>query len=68
VNGDGLVDAGDLVLMQRIVIGAVAASTNQVIRGDVAPLSAGVPAPDGVLDLADYLVLSRKVLGDISGL
>ena len=66
VNGDGLVDAGDLVLLQRIIIGEETASTNQVIRADVAPLSVGVPVPDGVLNLADYLVLSRKVMGAVS--
>ena len=66
VNGDGLVDAGDLVLLQRIIIGEATASTNQFIRGDVAPLSLGVPVPDGVLNLADYLVLSRKVMGAVS--
>jgi hypothetical protein len=66
INGDGVVDVRDLLLMQKIVLGTSVATTDQQLRGDIAPLSSGVPVPDGVLNAADYLILQQVVLGKIS--
>lgn len=66
VNGDGVVDIRDMLLLQRILAGGLTATENQIIRGDVAPLSGGVPAPDSLLNIADYLVLTRKVTGAVT--
>jgi len=66
VNGDGVVDVRDLLLMQKIVLGTRTATTDEQLRGDIAPLSSGVPAPDGVLNAADYLILQQVVLGKIT--
>jgi len=60
------VDVRDLLLLQQIIFEMKTATVDQLIRGDVAPLSGGVPAPDGALDVADYIVLARKVTGSIS--
>jgi hypothetical protein len=35
-------------------------------RIDVAPLVNGEPMPDGEINLGDYVVLQRKVIGQIS--
>ncbi|MGB5396097.1 MAG: S8 family serine peptidase [Gammaproteobacteria bacterium] len=66
LNGDGDVDVRDLLLMQQIVLGIVVADPEQLIRGDIAPLSAGLASPDGLLNAADYLILQRVVLDQIS--
>jgi hypothetical protein len=66
VNGDGIVDVRDLLLMQQFVLGISVAGTDQRLRADIAPLSAGLPSPDGVLNAADYAILQRVVLGEIS--
>jgi hypothetical protein len=59
LNADGLIDVGDLVILVRIVHEIVTPSAEQAVRGDVHPPG----APDGVLDLRDYLRLQRMVLG-----
>ena len=68
-NGDannvGLVNAGDMLIAQRILTGQLMITSLQLARLDVAPLEAGVPAPDGMFDFSDYLVLIRKVTGNI---
>ena len=66
INGDGVVDVRDLLLMQKIVLGTSTATTDEQLRGDIAPLSSGVPVPDGVLNAADYLILQQVVLGKIT--
>ena len=67
VNGDTVVDIVDVMLAYRIARGELPADTNRVLRGDVAPLVAGVPAPDGQLDIADILIIQRKMMGLVSG-
>lgn len=59
LNGDGVIDVGDLVILIRIVHEIVAPTAEQAVRGDVHPPG----APDGMLDLRDYLRLQRMVLG-----
>jgi hypothetical protein len=55
INGDGVVDHKDALLAQRIVLGAVIATTDQVARGDV--------HANGSLDVSDYLLIQQRVLG-----
>jgi subtilase family serine protease len=66
INGDGVVNAGDLLVAEQIAFGTAAASTDELARGDVGPLSNDVPAPDGRIDIRDVLIIERKVLGLIN--
>ena len=63
VNADGVVNAADLVILTRIVLGEMTADATQQLHGDVAPQISGVPLPDGQINAADILLLQRKVLG-----
>ena len=66
LNNDGLVNAGDLLIGFQILQGRITATTEQLLRGDVAPLVNGSPAPDGTLTLGDIGVLQRKIQGLVS--
>lgn len=61
INGDSVVDIADIQLGQKILLGIVTPTSEQVQRGDVAPLVGGVPAPDGVFDSGDLLIIQQKV-------
>jgi serine protease AprX len=63
VDANGVVDIRDLLRAYRILFGEVVPDTNEILRGDIAPLVNGSPAPDGVFDLGDLLVIQRVVLG-----
>lgn len=56
---DGQLTAADVIVLQRIVLGVITPTAEELLVGDVAP----VGNPDGVLDMADVLVLQRAVLG-----
>lgn len=60
VNGNGAINAGDLVLMQRHVMGISALDTDSITRGDLYPAGTG----DGVLTVQDLLLLQKLVLGN----
>ena len=66
LNDDGQVNAGDLLIGFQILQGRITATTEQLLRGDVAPLVNGSPAPDGTLTLGDIGVLQRKIQGLVS--
>lgn len=66
VNNDGLVNVVDLLLATQIALGLKTPTADEILRGDVAPLAAGVPAPDGAFDAADLLLIQRKVFGLVS--
>jgi hypothetical protein len=66
INGDGQVNAGDLVLGARILAGLHSATVPERARFDIAPLSGGLPMPDGNINVGDYLVLQRLVSGSVS--
>ncbi len=59
VNGDGVMDAGDVVVAQRVSLGIVTPTSSQLCLGDVSPAG----APDGVINAADVTVIQRKALG-----
>ena len=66
LNGDGVVDLADVLLANKIISGQMTPTADQLQHGDVAPLVNGVPAPNGVFDLGDLVVIVRKALGDVN--
>ena len=66
INGDSVVDIADVLLGQKILLGIVTPTTQQIQRGDVAPLVGGVPASDGVFEAGDLLIIQRKVSQEIT--
>lgn len=58
INYDGEVDAGDVLIVTRSLLEGPAVM--QII--DVAPLVAGVPAPDGRINLGDLLIIQQMAL------
>ena len=66
INDDRKVDAVDMLLATRAVLGLLTLGTDQQARADVAPLSAGQPDPDGVFNTADMVVIQSEALGLIS--
>ena len=63
INQDGSVNAIDLLMATQIVLGIKNPTYNEKLHADVAPLVAGKPAPNGVVDTGDLIVLQRKVFG-----
>lgn len=63
INGDSVVDTVDVLLAIRIALGELSPDTNQLLRGDIAPLVSDVPVPDGIINAADFLVIQRMALG-----
>ena len=59
LNGDGVVDVADVALAERIALGLITPTADQLAHGDVAPAG----APDGVIDAADVARILRKALG-----
>lgn len=62
INGDGVVNTADVLLTTRIVLGTLTPTTNQLLRGDAAPIVSGVPVPDGTINAGDLVVIQRKAL------
>ncbi len=54
---DGVIDAADLVVLQRIVLGELQPNAQLLAHGDVYP----VGAPDGVINMSDLIVLLGRV-------
>lgn len=65
LNGDGVVDLADVLLIRRIVLQGAVPTPAQQLHGDVAPLVDGRPRPDGVLDMGDLLLIQRKLLREV---
>jgi thermitase len=67
INDDGMVNAADVLVATRAVLGLVDLTNDEAVRGNLAPLANGAPhyppldGPD--LDLADLLLIQRKALG-----
>jgi len=55
---DGLLNAADLLIAQRIVLGNLTPTLLDLAHGDVYP----VGAPDGVINISD-LILIRQMVG-----
>ena len=59
---DGLLNAGDLLVLQQFVSGLKFPTVEETLIADVAPLN----SPDGVLNAGDSVVLTRAVLNQIT--
>jgi CxxC motif-containing protein (DUF1111 family)/predicted lipoprotein with Yx(FWY)xxD motif len=56
---DGVIDAADYLIANRIVLDQITATELELSHGDVYPVS----APDGVLNIQDMLLMQKQVLG-----
>lgn len=54
---DGLINAADYLLAQRIVLGDVSATSLELAHGDLYP----VGSPDGVIDTSDLILILKLV-------
>lgn len=65
INNDTRVDAADVALAARLVLGSLDQGTNpyKVVRGDIAPYISGASQPDNVIDVNDMLLIIRIALG-----
>ena len=59
INGDGNVDAIDVLLAERAALGLITLSISQKERADISPEG----NPDGLIDAADVLRIRLKALG-----
>jgi hypothetical protein len=59
LTGDGRVDAADVGLAERIAVGLIEPTREQLQQGDLMPAT----RPDGIIDVADVARLRRAVLG-----
>lgn len=66
LKGTGVADISDALKALRISTGLAVPTQLELLRGDVAPLVNGVPAPDSVISISDALIILRKVVGLIS--
>lgn len=66
ISGDGKVDAADVLLSYRILTNQVIPTSYQSIQGNVAPLNAGIPAPDEEINAGDVSIIQQKALGIIN--
>jgi hypothetical protein len=64
LNDNGYLDLGDLVTVYSAVLGDLTLTPDQQLSMDVAPLGQdGLPQGDGVLDVADVVLLMRRLIG-----
>lgn len=63
VNGDGVVDIQDALVMLQAAVGAIPLSPLIMEQGDVAPFVDNAPHPDGVITIIDVLGVLRKAVG-----
>ena len=66
INNDGSVNVVDLLLATQITLGLKIPTAEELLHGDVAPLIAGLPTPDGEINAADLVVIQQKVFGLIN--
>jgi hypothetical protein len=68
INNDREVNTADVLLAHRAMLGLVMLETDQLARGNVAPLVNGVPdsPPDDAFNLADLLLIIRKAVHAVS--
>lgn len=66
VNGDGVVNLADAILVLRTAVGRDTATADRIKYGDVSPFVGGRPVPDGVLSVNDAIVILKKIVGLLS--
>ncbi len=59
---DGQLNAADSLILQKMVLGDIEPTNNEIKLGDVAPVGTG----DGILNAGDVVVQQRAILGLIS--
>lgn len=57
-NPDGFLNAADLMIAQRIVLGEITATELDLAHGDVYPAG----APDGVINLSDLILIQQLII------
>jgi len=60
VNGSGGINAGDILLMQRHVLGIIVLDADSITRGDLYPAGSG----DGMINIQDLILLQKLVTGN----
>ena len=55
---DGLINAADYLIAQRIALGLLIATPQEILHADFTPIG----APDGIIDMSDLILLLRLVL------
>ena len=65
ISDDGYanVTISDALRAMRITVGQIPATEADLLNGDVAPLIAGRPSPNGTINLGDALIILRKAVG-----
>ncbi|MGD2055559.1 MAG: SGNH/GDSL hydrolase family protein [Gammaproteobacteria bacterium] len=63
VNQDGAINIADVYQGMRAALGQQILLPDEKLHADVAPVVAGIPVPDDVVDTADVVILLRMVLG-----
>jgi hypothetical protein len=58
MNADGSINAGDLLITTRIVMGLLTATETHLAHGDLYPAA----APDGVINIQDLILLQKLLL------
>ncbi len=66
INSDGDVGLADLLWGQQALTGNRSLTPQQEIQGDVAPLVAGTPQPDGLFNLGDLVVMQRILFAGLN--
>ena len=66
VNFDCQVNVADVLLATEAAAGTRILNPAEAAHADVAPLSNGVPSPNGLVDAADVLIITEKSLGKIN--
>jgi len=63
LNGVGGADVAAALKALKIAAGTLQPTAEDLLHGDVAPLTNGAPSPDGKIDVADALLILRKAIG-----
>jgi hypothetical protein len=68
IDNNGVVNAADVLIASRAALGLVTLTSEQLARGNVAPLVGGVPAsaPGDEFNVADLLLITGKATGAMS--
>ena len=68
IDNNGVVNAADVLIASRAALSQVTLTSEQLARGNVAPLVGGKPAslPDDDFNVADLLLITGKATGAMS--
>jgi thermitase len=65
-DGNGVVNAADVLLLTRALLGLYTLEDDQEARVDIAPVIAGTPSPDNHVTPGDLVVVEQILLGQAS--